>query len=392
MKNATQALKVFLVGTEFFKTGGIQRVNRNLADALSSHLGDCPVSLEVFSYADAPVACKSGPAYGMSASAGNRMSLAASLARRLIAAKPHIILFTHVALLKLMPLCRLLVPSAPVAVLCHGVEVWEKAAPSVTRHLSKVDWILAPSQFTLNKLLKLHGPTQARTQVIPHGLDRNWQIVTRAAGSSTAPRLLTVCRMSKDDSRFGTKGVDLLLEAMVKLRKTIPDIHLTIAGDGDDRPRMEDKSADLKLRSCVEFAGSLDEQALKAHYAQATVFVLPSDMEGFGMVFIEAMAYGLPIVALNAAATPEVVQDGVTGILIKESHAESLAAAIATLLGNRELRQSMSEASRRAVTARFGYEQFALQWSCWLKLAAAEQAYLVRHMPAFSQFWNVSGR
>lgn len=388
MTHTAETLRVFLVGTEFFNPGGIQRMNRNLAQALGGESSGCPVTLEVFSYADAPSCCKAHPEIALRSSARNPLRLAASLAMRLVAAKPHIILFTHVALLKLVPLCRWLAPGASVAVLCHGVEVWEKAAAHLTKRLSGVDWVLSPSQFTLRRLLECHPVKKPRTLVIPHGLDRNWATGADSSIPLRAPRLLTVCRMTKDDARFGTKGIDLLLEAMVLARPRIPGLHLVIVGDGDDRARLESKRNQLHLHSCVDFAGALDEQALKEQYLQAKVFAMPSNMEGFGMVYLEAHAGGLPVIALNAAATPEVVQDGVTGILLKEHCPKLLADAIVTLFRDEDLLRSMSNAARQAAFARFSFEQFAARWRQWLLWAAPQQAYLLRHTSGFSQFWK----
>ncbi len=385
-----EALRVFLVGSEFFRLGGIQHVNRTLIHALEAASANFPLELSVFSRKDAGTepACKTGT-FRFHGAKGNLPAFSGHLAGMTAILRPHIILFTHVRLLPLAWACKLLSPETRIAVLCHGIEVWEKANRGTGRSLALADWVLSPSQFTRKRLMECHRVPAERIQVIPHGLGKDWDFSSIAPKTAFhAPRLLTVCRMSRDDSRYGTKGVDTLLEAMPTLREQFPGIRLAVVGDGDDRARLEAKRDELQLQSCVEFLGPLTDPQLRQEYARATLFVLPSDLEGFGIVFLEAMAYGLPVIARKAAASPELVQDGVTGALVVSPRASDLANVISRLLVDSDLRGRMSAAARLAVSENFLFEAFAGRWQQWLSRALPEQTYLVRHTPIFSRSWK----
>ena len=99
------------------------------------------------------------------------------------------------------------------------------------------------------------------------------------------------------------KGVDDLIRAVAQLRPTIPDLHLAVAGDGDDLMRLETLAAEMNVTNSVHFLQGLSREKLAACYARADVFALPSTGEGFGIVFLEAMAFGTPIVAVAAGGS-----------------------------------------------------------------------------------------
>jgi glycosyltransferase involved in cell wall biosynthesis len=127
-------------------------------------------------------------------------------------------------------------------------------------------------------------------------------------------------------------------------------------GDGSDRQRLVDLARGLNVDAYVHFLGRVSDEELKAAYARCSVFVLPSACEGFGLVFVEAMAYGKPVVAARAGATPEVVQDGETGILIDFGDVGQLTAALAKLLSEPESRQRMGAAGLAIVRQKYSYE------------------------------------
>jgi glycosyltransferase involved in cell wall biosynthesis len=126
-----------------------------------------------------------------------------------------------------------------------------------------------------------------------------------------------------------------------------------IVGDGPEVRRLRRLANVLSITDRVDFLGRIDDQALAREYAGARCFCHPSVQEAFGIVVVEAMAAGLPVVAARAAALPEIVQDGVTGLLVEPRDPATIAAALAQLLDDVELRASMGAAGRRR----------AAQWS-----------------------------
>jgi glycosyltransferase involved in cell wall biosynthesis len=166
------------------------------------------------------------------------------------------------------------------------------------------------------------------------------------------PTLLFVGRL-EETSRW--KGVDVLLQAFRVLRPDHPTARLRLVGDGDDVARLRRYAAELGIDDHVDFAGALRGPDLVRAYQEATVLVLPSltAAESFGIVLIEAMACGLPVVASDVGGIPNVVQDGVTGLLCEAANPNALAATTNRMLGEPELRRSLAAAARERVRERF---------------------------------------
>jgi glycosyltransferase involved in cell wall biosynthesis len=381
------AVRVFLVGTEFWRSaGGIQYVNRLLARALADISSVTPMRMEGFAYSDtsADASRNSSGNVCWHAFDRHRGAMGWHMARWLLAVQPHLVLFTHANLLPLARLVRRLCPRATVALLAHGVEVWNPLPERAARGLQHVDQVVAPSAYTRERLIAVQGIASERIHVLPHGLDPDWTGGAVSAGRD--PRrgntLLCVARLSRADAY---KGVDVLLRAMPHIRSRCPDARCVIAGDGDDRARLEAMAHEMGLASAVEFRGELDADALLHAYQEADLFVLPSRGEGFGIVFAEAMHCGLPVVAARAAATPEVVADGQTGILVPPDIPEALGSAVARLLLLSDERRRMGVAARHRVERLYLYPQFTARWHRWLAHCVPEAVYLARHAAVFAR-------
>jgi glycosyltransferase involved in cell wall biosynthesis len=150
---------------------------------------------------------------------------------------------------------------------------------------------------------------------------------------------------------YPRKRLQDLLEAAARLRGRIPDLVVRIVGDGPEAPRLRALHARLGLQGTVVFLGEVSRRALAVEYASADCFCLPSVQEGFGLVFTEAMAAGLPVVACRVAAVPEVVADQQTGLLVNPRDPGALTMALETLLTDGKLRAALGGAGRRHVEA-----------------------------------------
>jgi glycosyltransferase involved in cell wall biosynthesis len=249
-----------------------------------------------------------------------------------------------------------------------------------------LDAIAAPSNFTREKLISAQGIARARIHVLPHALDPDW--ATQAAQAPAARKgqtLLSVARLSRDDTRWGSKGIETVLRALPHILSRCPEARYVVVGDGDHRPHLENLARQLGVAHAVDFRGSLDESRMIDAYQQADLFVLPTTLEGFGIVFAEAMWCGLPVVAARAGATPEVVADGETGILVPPDIPEALASAVAGLLLLSDERRRMGAAARRRVERHYLYPQFAARWQHWLARCVPEAVYLARHAAVFAR-------
>jgi glycosyltransferase involved in cell wall biosynthesis len=162
------------------------------------------------------------------------------------------------------------------------------------------------------------------------------------------------------------KGVPYLIEAISLLRDA--SIRLVIVGDGPERPKLEAAARRLGIADRVEFRGKIPAAELQAAYARATAFVLPSvfdargDTEGLGVVALEAMNYGTPVVASRIGGIPDVVEDGVTGLLVPPGDAAALAAALRRLLDEPDLARKLGEAGRRRLREQFSWEAITARW------------------------------
>jgi len=317
----------------------------------------------------------------------NRAVLSLHLGGSLILRQPDLVLFTHVALLPLARMVRALAPRARVAVLGHGTEVWQPLAPRVARLLPQVDAFVSPSEFTARKLVAVHGISQDRVSIHPHALDPDWAAECDAAGRQHSSRcpgqiLLSVTRLSRADT--AGKGVELVLQALPAVLERFPDASYVVAGGGGDLPRLQKAVHRLGLDRSVQLLGACDRDALLRAYAAAHIFVLPTQVEGFGVVFLEAMLNRLPVVAVRASATPEVVEDGNTGLLVPAGDSAALAQALGALLAEPERCCALGCAGRSRVERLYTFEQFVARWERWLTAQVPEAIYAARQGEFFA--------
>lgn len=183
------------------------------------------------------------------------------------------------------------------------------------------------------------------TSVAPAPEDAATDSSTPAASTSGGPTILSVSRMAD-----AYKGHDVIIDALPAILSAIPDAHWVVIGDGKLREGLQTLVAARGLSERVAFAGFVDDAALEHHLISADVFVLPSRVppdglggEGFGIVYLEAAARGLPVVAGNEGGATDAVEAGRTGLLVDPSDAAAVSAAVIELLTNHELRTAMSQ-------------------------------------------------
>ncbi len=214
------------------------------------------------------------------------------------------------------------------------------------------DRVVATSLHSKERIREDYGVAEERIRVVPEPIDlARWDRALSlavhaapAAGSVRAPgepaSILCVAHL------YPRKDVATLLEAVARLPAGVV---LRVVGTGPERGRLEERARSLGISARVELAGHVPFDRLAAEYRRADVFCLPSRQEGFGIVFLEAMAAGLPIVAARAAAVPELVREGETGALVPPGDAPALAAALRTLLQDPAERRRLGEGGRRRV-------------------------------------------
>jgi phosphatidylinositol alpha-1,6-mannosyltransferase len=170
--------------------------------------------------------------------------------------------------------------------------------------------------------------------------------------------LLSVGRLQR------RKGHDVAIAALASLRRELPSLRYVIAGDGDERARLERLAVEHGVADIVHFAGVVADADLPAYYAASDIFLLPNrvhrgDIEGFGIVFLEAAASGRPVIGGDSGGVPEAVERDVTGLLVDGADAGQVAAAIRDLAGSAERRRMMGLAGRARAHRSFSWQRAA---------------------------------
>jgi glycosyltransferase involved in cell wall biosynthesis len=211
------------------------------------------------------------------------------------------------------------------------------------RHVRRADLVVTTTRYAASRIETLYE-LKDTPAILPEPIDlEGWhELFARNPFVPDAHRftVLCVCRF------FPRKRVSLLLEAAARLRATIPELEVRIVGGGPEARRLRRIWRERHLEDTVTWLGDISQYELAHEYQRCHVFCLPSVQEGFGIVFLEAMAAGKPIIATRAAAVPEVAP---FAVLAEPDDTESLAEAIRRLHASAELRDACTERGREWV-------------------------------------------
>lgn len=238
----------------------------------------------------------------------------------------------HINLLPLAQMLKLRL-RAPIVLMVYGIDVW--SAPGL---LGRASMCAARNVWTISAITRHRMNVWARLpeeryKLLPNAihLDRyaagpKPQYLLDRYGLRDATVLLTIARLP---SRERYKGVDEIMKLLPSLLASDPAVRYVVAGDGDDRPRLEEKAKGLGISDKVVFAGMIDEAEKADHFRMADVFVMPGRGEGFGFVFLEAMACGIPVVGSRMDGSREALRDGALGALVDPTNPRSVEQGIA---------------------------------------------------------------
>jgi len=210
----------------------------------------------------------------------------------------------------------------------------------------RADLVMVTSRYCADVVRREYAVREDKVAVVPEPIDLEaWdEQFSRAPRRPRAgPVILSVARM------YPRKRLGDLLRAAAVLRARIPDVQTRIVGRGPEWPGLVRMHAELGLEHSVRFLGDVSFEELVEEYVNADIFCLPSVQEGFGIVFLEAMAAALPVVACRAAAIPEVVADGFTGVLTPPRDPAGLADALERLIRDPARARKLGEEGRRRV-------------------------------------------
>ena len=245
----------------------------------------------------------------------------------------------------------------PYAVIVHGAEAWDAAADVARRRaMAGATLILANSAYTARHVADAY-PGASPATVYPLTLlpERDGGAVDGALVSTITARTIVIA--GRMNAAMPYTGHDELLESWQTVLARRPDARLAIVGRGDDVKRLEAKATRLGVMGSVRFTGFVTEATLDAMLARAGGYAQPSRSAGSALGLLRAMRAGLPCIAAYDAGA-EVVEDGVTGVVVDTSERDALAQAVIGLLGDTVRRRALGDAGRGRFETSFGFERF----------------------------------
>ena len=253
-----------------------------------------------------------------------------------------VVILGHLNLGIIAILVKLVYPQKKVFMICHGIEVWQQNSRLQQQAYRYIDMFFAVSDFTRAQLVNLRKIEPDRIRVFhntidpyfekPEHLEKPEYLVERYS-LKEKKCILTVCRISSEE---GYKGYDKILAVLPKVKLDFPDVRYVLAGKYDrvEKERLEKIIEINDLKENVVFTSFVKESELTDHFKLGDVFVMPSVNEGFGIVYIESMVCGVPVIAGNRDGSVDALGNGALGTLIDPLDPDDLWKAIINHLRN----------------------------------------------------------
>lgn len=262
-------------------------------------------------------------------------------------------------------LVKVFMPRLNIVMISHGGDSAFIQGNSIFRllgrfALNKADSIVAVSCFIRERLSLVTDVDRNRITVAPMGVDDSL-FKAKKTQNRDDTSLLFVGRLEEK------KGLVYLIEAMTKVLQKCPEVVLRIVGDGTQKTRLQQLTSEKGLSRSVLFVGAVEHPRLPAFFEKSAVFVAPSvnldyDVEGLPVVLLEAIASGLPVITTDAGGITDIIEDGITGILVPQRNADHLADSIVELLEDRELREKIALRASVKLRERFTWEAVAKKY------------------------------
>jgi phosphatidylinositol alpha-1,6-mannosyltransferase len=350
--------------SELDAAGGVQRAGRHIAAVMKEFADSRSLECRFLSLNDSRELHRMRVGEREFVFTGCERGKARLTATAVRAARRHakLVLAAHPNLAPVVQAMHVVSPRMRTIVCTHGVEVWEPLSLLRRRALRKADLILAPSQNTAEHMATVQNIPSARIRVLPWALDPQFEALVAqplVALPANFPRGQVIFTVGRWLTSERYKGMDTLITALPRLLTRWPELQLVLAGEGDDRAWLADLAEKNGITRHVHFLSKMSYAELASCYAACDIFAMPSRGEGFGLVYLEAMAFGKPVIGGAHGGAPEVIQDGVTGYLVQHGDAIQLATCIETILSDPALARSMGERGRERVANEFRFSVFA---------------------------------
>lgn len=327
----------------FSTTGGIQKMTRTLAHSLFQIGNEKNWLFRLFSLYDTRYDLMSQyvPVENYKGFSNSRLRLSISAIKG--AGRTDVAIFNHINFSIVAIAVKMLNPSCQVWLIAHGIEVWRPLSATKRLLLSRFcDRIICVSHFTKNQMEKRHGSSPEKCIVLNNALDPFIQLPTRFDKPdyllnrySINPSDQVIFTLTRLASSEQYKGYEQVIRSVKKLKVKFPHIKYILSGqyDAGEERRIRELVAEAGVEGEVILTGFLNESELTDHFLLADLFVLPSKKEGFGIVFVEALACGLPVICGDADGSIDAIKGGVLGKAINADDAAELETAIEEYLG-----------------------------------------------------------
>jgi glycosyltransferase involved in cell wall biosynthesis len=288
-----------------------------------------------------------------------RLKLGLALLRYLLQKRPQQVFCGHIKLAGLIQiLCQPL--SISYTVLTYGKEVWEPLNNTERRALASASAIWTISRYSRDRACAANGIEPKKVKMLPCAIDgekftpgeKALELIEKY-GLNNAKVLMTVARLWSGDIY---KGVDVTIRALPHIIQVFPEVKYLVIGRGDDQPRLAQLAKDLGVSNPVIFAGFVPTEALMLHYRLADAYIMPSQ-EGFGIVYLEAMACGVPVLSGDDDGSADPLQDGKLGWRVQHRNPDAVAAACIEILQGQDQRCDGKWLREQTITI-FGIEAF----------------------------------
>ncbi len=254
------------------------------------------------------------------------------------------IVLSHINLAVVGLAIKLFNPKCHVMLIAHGIEVWRPVSLFKRLFLKKSDKIICVSQFTRAEVVRWHKVNPAKCAVLNNAIDpfmklpvnlgKPAHLLERYGLTSQHDILFTLTRLANTEQY---KGYDQVIRSLCKLRLKFPGIRYVLGGQYDEKEKLRITNLIKKhgVEELVILSGFISEEELAQHFLMADLFILPSKKEGFGIVFIEALACGLPVICGNTDGSLDAIKQGKLGTAINPDDPDELQTEVLKYLENR---------------------------------------------------------
>lgn len=335
---------IFLTLRLFSATGGIEKVCRLVAKTLFDRSLEVKNSVQFLSLYDHPNDAKQNPYAPEHLFSGHHQHLFSFVWKAIRSVrKPSVIILSHVNLIPVGVLLKWWSPGSKLVLFAHGIELWNN--PGVTNRflLRFVDFFWSVSHFTQTSIQEKYNIPEYKCMVLNNALDPfiqkqevkhdRDQIIAKFDIQNNQKVLFMLARIQSSEQY---KGYDQVIMAMDAIKDLYPNLIYCIGGKYDDteKQRIQSFAKKLGLEDRVRLLGYVEDATVSDWYHASDAYVMPSSQEGFGLVFIEAMYHGLPVIAGNRDGSVDALLQGELGQLVDPFNIQEIAAAIIRVLSN----------------------------------------------------------